>query len=64
VLGRGEGRVLLMAALALAVIGVVALVWPRLLAWPLAILLLWFGAALAARYRRTLVAPTEGPPRS
>lgn len=33
----------------LAVLAVVGLLWPRLLAWPLALLCLWFGLALLAR---------------
>lgn len=51
VLGRAEGGALLTGALVLGLLAVVAILWPRLLAWPLALLLAWFGASLALRYR-------------
>src|SRR5262249_52762326 len=65
VLGRGEARVLLSAAIALVVLGAIALLWPHLFAWPLALILLWLGVGLAARYRRTRnasTAPKTGNP--
>jgi cardiolipin synthase len=47
----------------LAVLAGVAFVWPRLVAWPLAVLSLWLGLALLARAaRRRATAPPPRPP--
>ncbi|MET0225725.1 MAG: phospholipase D-like domain-containing protein [Dokdonella sp.] len=50
VLGRAEAGPLLAAGVALCVAAALAAVWPRLIAWPLALLGLWIGASLIARY--------------
>lgn len=50
VLGRAEAGPLLAAAIALFVAAALAVLWPRLIAWPLALLGLWIGASLVARY--------------
>jgi cardiolipin synthase len=48
-LGPAEaGLLFIMAAIAVA-IGVVAALWPRIVAWPLAILAIWFGVAWAVK---------------
>ncbi|HEU4698424.1 MAG TPA: phospholipase D-like domain-containing protein [Gemmatimonadales bacterium] len=49
VLQPAEARVVAACGAALLVLAGLALRWPRLLAWPLAVLLLWFGGALVAR---------------
>jgi cardiolipin synthase A/B len=48
-LGRAEGRILLLSGVALMVIAVVAGLWPRLLATPIAVVALWIGIALVWR---------------
>lgn len=48
-LGRSEGRILLLAGVALAIVAVLATIWPRVVATPLAILALWIGVALIWR---------------
>ncbi|MGN6520114.1 MAG: phospholipase D-like domain-containing protein [Dokdonella sp.] len=50
VLGPAECTPLLVAGVALLGAATLALVWPRLVAWPLAALAIWIGAALVARY--------------
>ena len=48
--------------LLLAVLAGLGFVWPRLLAWPLAVFGLWLGLALLARAaRRTLASPAPRP---
>jgi cardiolipin synthase len=49
-LGPAETGPLLLGGAVLLGCGVLALVWPRLVAWPLAALAIWIGASLAARY--------------
>lgn len=53
VLSRAESRPLLGGALLLLAVAVVAALWPRVLAWPLGALALWFAVSLAARWWRT-----------
>jgi cardiolipin synthase len=53
VLGRSESGPLLIAGILLLVAAVVGIVWPRLVAWPLAVLALWIGVSLIARYIHT-----------
>ncbi len=50
--------------LALAAIAVIGIVWPRLLAWPLSVVLMWFALALIARALRRRRKPpsTEADP--
>jgi len=50
VLGRAEAGPLLAAGIALLAAAALAALWPRLIAWPLALLGLWIGASLIARY--------------
>jgi cardiolipin synthase len=50
VLGKSESGPLLVAAVLLLAASVVGLLWPRVLAWPLAGLAFWIGASLVARY--------------
>ncbi|MFA7664527.1 MAG: phospholipase D-like domain-containing protein [Burkholderiaceae bacterium] len=49
VLGAAEARTMVIAAAILAVIAVIAILWPRLLAWPLAVLAAWSMCALLLR---------------
>lgn len=46
---------------ALAVLAVVGFLWPRVLAWPLALIFLWFAVALLARSLRRRKAPPAAP---
>jgi cardiolipin synthase len=50
VLGPAECTPLLVAGIVLLAAAVLALLWPRLVAWPLALLAVWIGVALVARY--------------
>ncbi|MEO5626763.1 MAG: phospholipase D-like domain-containing protein [Dokdonella sp.] len=50
VLDGAESGPLLGAGIALLVATMLALIWPRLIAWPLAILAAWIGVSLIARY--------------
>ena len=52
VLGRSEAGVLLAAAVILIAFAFVAVIWPRVLAWPLALIILLFGFNLLAAYLR------------
>jgi cardiolipin synthase len=49
VLAPAEARIVAMAGGALLAVAAAAIRWPRLLAWPLAVLLVWLGGALLAR---------------
>lgn len=50
VLGPAESVSLGAGGLLLAAMGIVAAIWPKLIAWPLAGLSFWFAAVLLARY--------------
>jgi cardiolipin synthase len=50
VLGGAESGPLLGAGIALLIAAVLALIWPRVIAWPLAVLAIWIGVSLVARY--------------
>jgi cardiolipin synthase len=50
VLGAAECAPLLVAGIILFFAAMVAALWPRVVAWPLAALALWIGASLLARY--------------
>jgi cardiolipin synthase len=51
-LGSAEASVLPLAAALLLLIATLTLIWPRLIAVPLAIIALWIGAGLVVRYWR------------
>ena len=64
-LGRAEGRILSLAGLVLIVLGVLAVLWPRVVASPLAVLALWVGLALMWRSFRLFTRQEDaGPPPS
>jgi cardiolipin synthase A/B len=50
VLGKTESGPLLAAGVFLVVCAALGFWWPRVIAWPLAVLALWMGASLIARY--------------
>jgi len=52
VLGAAEAKTMVFAGIGLAVVAVLAVLWPRVLAWPLAALAGWSAAALLWRARR------------
>ena len=60
-LGRAEGRILSLAGLGLLVLGVLAVLWPRAVASPLAVLALWVGLALLWRSSRLFLTRHEDP---
>jgi cardiolipin synthase len=68
VLGPAECAPLLAAGITLLAAAALALLWPRLLAWPLAVLAIWIGVALLARYvdlrRKAPPASEDAAPRS
>ncbi len=53
VVGRSEAGILLGASIILIVIAFVAVIWPRVLAWPLALIIVFVGFNLLAAYLRT-----------
>ncbi len=60
VLGPAERRLTVPGGLLLLVLALVGVVWPALLAWPLAALCAWLGFALLWRTRRRRKASPEG----
>ena len=50
VLGRSESGPLLIAGVLLFACAVVGILWPRVVAWPLAALALWIGSSLVVQY--------------
>ena len=52
VLGSAEAGLLPPAAFLLIALAIVAAIWPRVLAWPLALLTLWIGVSLLLRWRK------------
>lgn len=60
VLGPAEARLLWASGIASAVIGAAALAFPRLIAVPIAVVMLWIGAALSWRARRLRVEARHG----
>ena len=52
VLGSGEAALLPPAALLLIILAALAAIWPRLVAWPLALLTLWVGMSLLLRWHK------------
>jgi cardiolipin synthase len=62
--GDAERRLLLPGGLALLVLSAAGWLWPRVLAWPMALLALWLGVALllrAAREPQAAVPPAPPP---
>jgi len=53
VLGRNETAVLPWLLVPIFLFAVVGVVWPRVLAWPLAVLAAWIGVVLLGRYLRS-----------
>ncbi|NII10537.1 phospholipase D-like domain-containing protein [Oleiagrimonas sp. C23AA] len=61
VLGRAETGPIAGGALALGVLGILALIWPAVLGWPLAVIFLWLSLSLSARWwRLRRIAHQEG----
>jgi cardiolipin synthase len=58
-LGRAEGRILSLAGLALIVIAALCVLWPRVIATPLAVLAVWVGLALLWRSLRLITRGTD-----
>jgi len=50
VLGRSESGPLLWAGLVLFAASAIGFFWPRVIAWPLALLAVWIGVSLIVRY--------------
>ena len=50
-LGPAEARIMGMAGLALLLLGLVALIWPRLIAVPLGVIAIWLAVTLLVRAR-------------
>jgi cardiolipin synthase len=59
-LGRAEGRILALSGVVLVILGVLAVLWPRAVASPLAVLALWVGLALVWRSGRLFSSPQDG----
>jgi cardiolipin synthase A/B len=64
VTGPAERRLLVEGGLILALVALVAVLWPPLLAWPLAALSLWLSVALLLRAVRLRGGPTSADDRS
>jgi cardiolipin synthase len=69
VLAPGEARIVGMIALALALLAFVVFQWPRLLAWPLSLILVWsavvlFGRAWRLHKQRVIALGSRRPPDS
>lgn len=62
VTGPAERRLLISGGSLLAVVAVLAGLWPRLVAWPLGVFSLWLGLALLLRAIRHREAPAPPPP--
>jgi cardiolipin synthase A/B len=60
-LGRAEGRILSLSGVALVALAVLAALWPRVVATPLAVLALWVGLALMWRSFRLFSHDDAGP---
>ena len=62
VLERSEATVLLIAGVTLIVLAFLTAIWPRLLAWPLSLIIVWIGFNLVAAYLRTRRRPSKAKP--
>jgi cardiolipin synthase len=61
-LGRAEGRILSLAGIALIVMAVLGVLWPRVVASPLSVLALWVGLALMWRSFRLFTRRDDAGP--
>ncbi len=61
VLGTAEARTMALAGIGLAAVAAIALLWPRILAWPLAAFAGWSAVALLLRARRLHRAARTSP---
>jgi cardiolipin synthase A/B len=59
VLGRSEASVLLVSGTLLIALAFVTAIWPRILAWPLSLIIVWIGFNLLASYVRTRRRPDK-----
>ncbi|HEX7340184.1 MAG TPA: phospholipase D-like domain-containing protein [Rhodanobacteraceae bacterium] len=61
VLGQAESTPLSVGAIVLLALGILGLLWPAVLGWPLAVIALWMAASLASRWwsLRRRVRPNE-----
>ena len=59
VLGRSEAGILLVSGSLLIALAFVTAIWPRILAWPLALIIVWIGFNLLASYMRTRRRPDK-----
>ncbi len=62
VLGRSEASVLLIAGVSLIVLAFLTVIWPRIIAWPLSLIIVWIGFNLVAAYLRTRRQPDQAKP--
>ena len=61
-LGRAEGRILSLAGVALVVLALLSVLWPRVVATPLAVLSVWVGLALMWRSFRLITRQDDSGP--
>ena len=61
-LGRSEAGVLLISGTLLIAFAFVTAIWPRVLAWPLSLIIVWIGFNLVASYVRTRRRPEKPKP--
>jgi cardiolipin synthase len=62
VLGRSEAGILLISGTLLIALAFITVIWPRILAWPLALIIVWIGFNLVASYLRTRRRPNKPKP--
>jgi len=63
-LGPAEAGLLSLMAVVAMVIGVIAALWPRVLAWPIALLLVWMGVAWGVKGYQLRRHKGNAPPRA
>lgn len=61
-LGRAEGRILSLSGVVLVLLAALSLLWPRVIALPLAAIALWVGLALMWRSFRLFMRPDDADP--
>jgi cardiolipin synthase len=62
VLGRSEAGILLISGTLLITFAFVTVIWPRILAWPMALIIVWIGFNLVASYVRMRRPDKPKPP--